>query len=515
MPGPELIRHFRFDNLKCSILKSPIPSRISFAKNLLHFLAFTLTLPFYPITFTASYILPFTFYLFTFYFLHLRMKTLLTTLTLCISLSAFAQQPTRILCGNELLRGMAETHFPEWQRAVDAVFLEAKNAPVRRNDEPLEIKVVVHVVWKETAENLHDSIILNQIKVLNEDYNRQNPDTSNVRPVFENNAKSPNIRFVLQDIVRVQTNRVFEVDLFGGMLIPEVKHSEDGGSDAWDTESYLNIWITKIQPLVIFGQEVGQLLGFAFPPSGLSHWPDGSTAPDPSEEGVVLDYRVVGRNNPNFIEKPDGSGDQLIVRGRSATHEVGHFLGLRHIWGDGDLLGENDCQQSDGIDDTPFASTSSNFSCDHASNTCSDIDVFYNEDVPDMIENFMDYSSEECLNMFTIGQANLMRNVLQGPRSGLIEQSSSTKPVLKNLPFEVSPNPFTNNVRIKLHESISSDAAIILSDLNGKLTQFNLKQEDVNALPSIGISLEGFASGIYIIEIRTNDSVGAQKIVKM
>ncbi|MDQ3017629.1 MAG: hypothetical protein M3R25_13045, partial [Bacteroidota bacterium] len=283
------------------------------------------------------------------------MKYLLPLLLLLVSSISNAQYNlSPIICGNEILSDMMRTYYPEWERAIDQTFEEAKASSGIRSDEPLTIKVVFHVVWNQPEENLHDSIILNQLMVLNEDYNRLNADTVNLRPIFENEAGKANIHFELESIIRVQTDELFAVDLFGGTLIPEVKHSQ-GGSDAWNTTNYLNIWICKIQPLEIFGMEVGQILGFAFPPSGLDHWPDGSSAPLPEEDGVVLDYRIIGRNNSNFILIPDGSGDELTVRGRSASHEIGHYLGLRHIWGDGGVFGPNDCQQSDGIDDTPFA----------------------------------------------------------------------------------------------------------------------------------------------------------------
>ena len=132
---------------------------------------------------------------------------------------------------------------------------------------------------------------------------------------------------------RIQTNALFEIDLLSGNLIPERKHTEDGGNDAWDTEQYMNIWVCHIQPITIPGLAcAGQILGFAFPPNNLGNWPPDSGRPILPMDGVVIDYRVFGPDNPYPLEIPGGTGN-LVVRD-APTHEVAHYLGLRHIWGD-------------------------------------------------------------------------------------------------------------------------------------------------------------------------------------
>ncbi len=442
------------------------------------------------------------------------MKYIFTLFYLCIGLSLAAQMPKpRIYCGNEILSDMMRNQYPEWKRAVDHAFEDAKSATGVRSDEPLTIKVVIHVVWNQPEENLHDSIIYDQVDVLNEDYNRQNADTVNLREIFQNEAGNPNIQFEVAAIVRVQTSEIFSVDILGGSLLPELKNTEDGGSDAWDPTSYLNIWICKIQPITIFGLEVGQILGFAFPPAGLKHWPEGVAAPTPGEDGVALDYRIVGRNNPNSITRPDGTGEELVVRGRSASHEVGHYLGLRHIWGDGGTLGPNDCLQSDGIDDTPFADAQSAFDCDKTKNSCSQIETHYQENVPDMVENYMDYASEDCMNMFTNGQASLMRNVLTGPRSGLLEKVSSVKPVAEYFDLTISPNPVDNILKISLAGIDANDVVITLYNLQGKITSVSLNKQDIARLEEISINVDGFAPGIYFLEMKTGDKAGVAKVM--
>lgn len=283
------------------------------------------------------------------------MKQILTLLTFAASLGMLSAQntPLPIICGNEVFSHIVKEKYPELDAAFHSTFEEAKrNSHAAAQRSALTVQVVVHVVWNAPEENIADSIVLNQIQILNEDYNRMNADTGNLRPEFQYIAGNADIHFELAQIVRVQTDATFDIDVLGGDLLSTLKSDATGGSNAWDTEHYLNIWVCKIQPTTIFGIPVGQILGFAFPPNGLSNWPDGSSAPTADEDGVVIDFRVFGSNNPNEVENPNGSGT-LDIRGRTPIHEVGHYLGLRHIWGDGGLFGPNDCAQSDGIDDTP------------------------------------------------------------------------------------------------------------------------------------------------------------------
>ena len=136
-------------------------------------------------------------------------------------------------------------------------------------------------------------------------------------------------------------------------------------------------------------------------------------------DGVVIDYRVFGRNSP--FELDLGQGTPIVTQGRTPVHEVGHYLGLRHVWGDGGgLLGGDSCMEDDGVADTPNSGSQANFDCDPTRNTCIDA----TDDLPDMIENFLDYSSEACMNSFTMGQIEIMRGVLENERCMLVDACS-------------------------------------------------------------------------------------------
>ncbi len=425
---------------------------------------------------------------------------------LLCSLSARAQTPA-ILCGNDIFNNIVRTRHPELAAGFDATFEAARQAKAQPRS-PLTINVVVHVVWKDAAENLSDDIIYDQIAVLNADYNRLNADTGNLRPQFQPVAGNADIHFNLAAIERVQTSQLFEVDVLGNSLLTELKHNSQGGSDAWDTEHYLNIWVCKIQPLAFGPLVLGQVLGFAFPPNDLSNWPADSGAPNADEDGVVIDYRAFGSNNPNPLEFP-GVG-AITVKGRTPTHEVGHYLGLRHIWGDGGLLGPNDCAQSDGVDDTPFANAQSNFDCDITKNTCPQVEAFYGADMPDLIENYMDYASEDCMNMFTKGQVDLMRNVLTGPRSGLLDAVSTQQPELAAAGFRLSPNPANGRVRVDLSEAAASGSSLNLYSAEGRLLR-SLAVPEGAAYE--WLDLNGLPAGLYMVQLYNGGHWAAERLV--
>jgi len=421
-------------------------------------------------------------------------------------------QTNHPICGNDLFSAMLHKHYPALQENMDSTFEAALQAGTPRSNEPLIVHVVVHVVWKEAAENLDESIIQDQIRVLNEDFNRRNADTVNLRPVFQPEAGSPGIQFELADIIRVQTDVEFAVDILGANLLPEVKHSALGGSDALDTEQYLNIWVCNIQPIEIFGIVVGQILGFAFPPNNLPNWPENSGAPAPDEDGVVIDYRVFGSNNPNPIENPDGSGN-ITVKGRTPVHEVGHYFGLRHIWGDGGVLGPNDCAQSDGIEDTPYANSQSAFDCDITRNTCPQVESHYGVDMPDLIENYMDYASEDCMNMFTRNQSTLMQNVLLGPRSGLLTPFSAVSDLRDQIALRIVPNPSDGQFVVKVETINNTHASVRILDAHGRVV---LSRDRLTFLPgahSISFEEGPLAPGMYFVEIRTAQGSVAEKMI--
>ena len=416
-----------------------------------------------------------------------------------------------IICGNEVFHDILEKHYPALLDNFNTTFEEAKQLPRDHRSNPLEVKVVVHIIWNDDVENLDDSIVYNQIEVLNRDFNKLNPDTNQLRSLFKPVAGNANIHFTLASIVRVHTSQLFSVDILGTNLLAEVKHDADGGSDAWDPNRYINIWVCKIQPLVIFGLEVGQLFGFSFPPNNLPNWPTDSGSPNADEDGLVIDFRVFGANNPNTVIIP-GTTDLLAVKGRTPVHEMGHYFGLRHIWGDGGLLAPNDCAQSDGIDDTPFANAQSNFDCDTTKNTCTQTEPFYNADVPDLIENYMDYSSEECMDMFTQGQVDLMRSVLLGPRVSLLSNPSAVKEIADHSTISIFPNPVSDQLTVTFNQPVSSSVDIRLLDVNGRIV-LEKNEIELDGKNQVTMDSKDLPSGIYLVQVQGLYKIANGKVV--
>ena len=284
------------------------------------------------------------------------------------------------------------------ERALRLQSIERHTERVQQNAQravtgTIVIPTVVHIVYRTSAENISDAQVQSQIDVLNEDFRRLNADASNTPSVFQGVAADAEIQFCLASvdpsgnattgITRTVTTRTS----FGTNDL--VKSSSTGGKDAWPAGDYLNIWVCNIG---------GGILGYA-------QFPGGPAATD----GVVNDYRYTGRF---------GTAQAPFNLGRTATHEVGHWLNLRHIWGDGN------CNADDFVTDTPTAG-GANYTgapCTFPGpNSCNQ----GAGDLPDMFQNYMDYSDDGCMNLYTQGQKTRMRALFEpgGFRASLLSSN--------------------------------------------------------------------------------------------
>ncbi|HEX7503769.1 MAG TPA: zinc metalloprotease [Syntrophales bacterium] len=245
---------------------------------------------------------------------------------------------------------------------------------------PLTIPVVVQVVYKTAAENISVAQIKSQIDVLNRDYRAKNADKSKVPTVWKGLVSDVAVQFALATkdpsgkpttgITRTKTTRAsFGTD-------DSVKSSATGGVNAWPTDKYLNIWVCTL---------ANGILGYAQFPGG----------PKKTDGVVIL--------NTAFGTK--GTASPPFNLGRSATHEVGHWLNLRHIWGD-----TEDCSGSDFVADTPNAAGPNFGKPKFPHVTCS------NGPNGDMFVNYMDYVDDDTMFMFTTQQVVRMQAALNGPR---------------------------------------------------------------------------------------------------
>lgn len=363
----------------------------------------------------------------------MKKRLLLAGLTLAFASQVMAQsfqKPPR--CGFE----MVEKHYlkiaPDYLSRRDAMFQQARTTAAGKPaaaDTVYKIPVVFHIVYKTAAQNLHDSVILNQLDVLNAAYRRTHADTGLLRDLFKPLSADAHIEFYLAGtdpdgnpttgITRTATsiNTFFDIPSFlSGSFesLERAKSTLQGGIDPWPTSKYLNIWVVNMD-VPGFGPV---LLGYATPPMNPlpPNWPaDGSL--DGMKDGVVIQYQAFGNNNPAAGPLAD-----FGMAGRTTVHEVGHYLGLRHIWGDADgTVDSCEIAGDDGIEDTPHqGNNSQSESADCPSdtkNTCGDGVA---GDLPDLWENYMDYSRETCQSMFTHGQVDLMRSVLENQRDTLV-----------------------------------------------------------------------------------------------
>jgi hypothetical protein len=246
------------------------------------------------------------------------------------------------------------------------------------------IPVVVHVVYNTAAENISAAQVKSQIAALNKDYSATNPDKSKTPPVWTGLVSDTRVQFKLakKDPNGKKTNGIIrtKTDETGFTDDDAVKSKAMGGADAWPSSKYLNIWVCTL---------AGGLLGYAQFPGGPA-----------KTDGVVILNTAFGTN---------GTATAPFNLGRTLTHEVGHWLNLRHIWGD-----TPDCSGSDMVDDTPNAAGPNFGKPTFPIVTCT------NGPNGDMFVNYMDYVDDAAMVMFTSGQVARMRAVLDGPRKSLV-----------------------------------------------------------------------------------------------
>jgi hypothetical protein len=231
--------------------------------------------------------------------------------------------------------------------------------PTPDNLGTINIPVIVHVIYSNANENISDAQINSQMNILNADFSKTNSDVSQVPAEFAGVVADADIQFSLAQVIRVSSTRT------SWGTNDAMKFSSNGGSDAVDSSKYLNIWVCNIG---------GGILGYA-------QFPGGSAATD----GIVVGPQFFG--SQGFVQAP-------FDKGRTTTHEIGHWLNLRHIWGDGR------CRQDDFVADTP-SSDRPNYGCpSYPTVNCR---------TNDMTMNYMDYVNDECMYMFSEGQKSRMR----------------------------------------------------------------------------------------------------------
>lgn len=250
---------------------------------------------------------------------------------------------------------------------------------------PRRIPVVVHVLYRDAADNISDDQIASQIEVLNEDFSAKNSDLKKIPEPFKGFIGNPGIEFFLAEVdpsgasTNGITRRQTSVDAFS--VDDTMKADASSGKSPWDPTRYLNMWVCRLS---------GGVLGYAQFPGG-----------PPENDGVVILTSAFGRG---------GTAIDPFDLGRTATHEVGHYLNLSHIWGEARVP---TCTDSDFVDDTPNQFGPNFNKPTFPSVSCG------NTPHGDMFMNYMDYVDDDAMFMFTKHQVERIHGALEFSRSRL------------------------------------------------------------------------------------------------
>ena len=289
-----------------------------------------------------------------------------------------AEVPLHRSCGAMAAHMLLLETFP----AFRASQMRLEGATSRRRDSRVDltkvkivtIKTVVNVVYQTAAQNISQNQIKGQIAAMNKDFRATNPDRNQTPVPWEGLVTDSRMQFKLVKTVRKKTGvAAFSFD-------EGVKKAQTGGVAPFKPKSHLNIWVCALS---------GGLLGYA-------QFPGGPAATD----GVVINYRAFGTS---------GTAQAPFNKGRTATHEVGHYLNLRHIWAD-----TPDCGGTDNVADTPNCAGPNFGTPAWPTITCN------NGPNGDMFMNYMDYTDDAAMFMFTTQQVLRMRTALETARPGLM-----------------------------------------------------------------------------------------------
>ncbi len=390
----------------------------------------------------------------------------------------------------------------ELNRQVEQALKSRAGALIRggravADDRIFRIPIVVHVVHNNangdvggpTNGNISDEQIQSQIQVLNEDYRRQ-PGTNgfNTSPI----GADARIEFFLatKDPKGNPTNGItrnyypqktdFGVDDNSGddILLSQISY--------WPSDRYLNIWVTKVKTYLGYTQ-------FPTAADTLSALPIDSNE---FIDGSIIDYRYFGRQIGTIR-------DPTYALGRTATHEIGHWLGLLHTWGDG-----AGCAEDYVADTPPTKAPNQTRQCRETYSNCDG-----KGQTRDQTENFLDYSPDICMNLFTQGQVARMRTVLalSPRRARLIRASESPLTESEMLAILVYPNPSTTESAVEVRLKGFQTFTVDLFDIAGRQLGSQTYTDSPSAIVSVPVA--GLSRGMYVVRVRTSNETVSRRLL--
>ncbi len=346
--------------------------------------------------------------------------------------------------------------------------------------------MVVHIIYSTAAENISDAQVQSQIDVLNADFQKQNPDTAGIPSYYRSLAANCGFRFglALEDtngqvttgIVRRPTaTESFSID-------DQMKYTSTGGDDGWDRDRYLNIWVCNL---------TGGVLGYSSVVGGPK-----------STDGVVVLYTAFGTNGTAMVP---------FNRGRTTTHEIGHWLNMIHVWGDADC-------GDDQVADTPPQSAATYGDPSGIILSCG------NTPYGNLYMDYMDFTDDIGMHLFTYGQRDRMRSLFApgGFRYPLLSSNvpvaqavlpdSAAAGVLPGITagLDLYPNPAGNTVTVRLSDPASLGSVLEIYDRVGQ----RVMTIRITAL-SFGLDVSGLTKGLYFVRAGAGRTAGVFKLVKI
>ena len=414
-------------------------------------------------------------------------KLMLAMLVVATSMYSQTQRPT---CATMQHLTYLKQQNPQLESEMEHYNAQLKEWMVANSDNfrtsktVITVPIVFHVLYNTTAENISDAEVKSQLDAMNADFMGTNADAStNIPSVFKGVADNPQIQFCLAQrtpdgkpttgIIHKSTTKTSFTDTGD-----PAKYSSKGGDDAWDPQKYFNFWICDLGTALI----------------GYAEFPTGTAS---KTFGVVSNYKYTGTIG---AAKP-------FDKGRIGAHEGGHCFDLYHIWGDASC-------GDDGVSDTPTQKQETSGCPTYPHVSCG------NSPNGDMFMNFMDYTDDVCLAMFTKGQVDRMVAVVNNPPYSAWKTSNGCEPpvntgitgLIAEEELTVYPNPSDGIITFSFH---SADKSVPLIEVQNVLGQTVYKEQltDFNGSSSRSVNLQPYGKGIYTLRLKNKNSELTKKLV--